>query len=331
MSEDPIKLFISHASEDKQPFVEQLYSALGASPKLDVWYDTDSLHLGDSLTFEISDGLKNCDYALVVLSPIYITKKWCKLEYASMIALETSETKIILPIWHDNITEQQVKDFAPLLADRVAIHSTRPLADIVLTIETATWTGQKARQLANPSLKERAVRIKNTIVERQTIKQLTKSTEGAELVNKDATLILNRFEQLIKELEDTLAIQTQRYDTPTHAFPWRCIVASGPLNANIEVGYADREGDSITRNRLFMHVFNWDYCFPAVQGKRKVEGHEQKVKGHVRLIPFITANREVEWKDQDKEGPYFTNEQVAQEAVEHLLAFIEASSKDAFP
>jgi hypothetical protein len=160
MSEQPIKLFISHASEDKQPFVERLYSSLKARPQFDVWYDTDSLHLGDSLTFEISDGLKSCDYALVVLSPTYITKKWCKLEFASMIALETSERKIILPIWHGNITEQQVKDFAPLLADRIAIHSTRPIADIVLAIETATWTGQKARELANPSLKDEQYRSK---------------------------------------------------------------------------------------------------------------------------------------------------------------------------
>jgi hypothetical protein len=94
MSERPITLFISHASEDKQPFVEGLYDALKATPQFDVWYDTDSLHLGDSLTFEISGGLKNCDYAIVVLSPTYITKKWCKLEFASMIALDKAEASV---------------------------------------------------------------------------------------------------------------------------------------------------------------------------------------------------------------------------------------------
>jgi hypothetical protein len=328
MSEQPIKLFISHASEDKQPFVDQLYNALKGTSQFEVWYDTDSLHLGASITFEISDALNNCQYALVVLSPIYITKKWCKREYAAIVHLESDEKKIMLPIWH-NITEGQVKGFDVSLMDRPALHSTRQIEDIVTAITAGTWTGQKARQLANPSLKERAVQVKNQIIKNQ----LCKSFEGVQLVNKSVAFIFDRFEQLIKELQDTLSIQTQRYDTPTHSFPWleargykgACIVASGPHNANIEVAYVNKSGNRIADNRLYMEMFKWDYDFPSVQGKRKRKGPV------IILAPDITAN-EVQWQNEyrdERYGPYFTSEQIAHEAVEYLLALISASNADA--
>jgi hypothetical protein len=71
-----------------------------------------------------------------------------------------------------------------------------------------------------------------------------------------------------------------------------------------------------------MQMFNWNYDFPAVQGRRKD-------RGRLLLIPNITANSEVQWRNQDTDGPYFTSEQIAQEAVENLLALISASREDA--
>jgi hypothetical protein len=71
-----------------------------------------------------------------------------------------------------------------------------------------------------------------------------------------------------------------------------------------------------------MQMFNWDSNFPTVQGKRKV-------RGQLILVPDIAANREVQWPNQDTDGPYFTSDQIAKEAVEHLLALIAASSEDA--
>ena len=53
MSEQPIKLFISHASEDKEAFVKGLADALNANPKFKVWYDEYSVRLGDSLSQSI--------------------------------------------------------------------------------------------------------------------------------------------------------------------------------------------------------------------------------------------------------------------------------------
>jgi len=143
MSEQPIKLFISHASEDKEAFVKRLAAALNANPKFKVWYDGYSLRLGDSLLESISKGLHSSDYGIVVLSPAFFAKKWPANELAGLFALETKEKKIVLPIWH-NVDHDEILAFNPILADRFAIPSTKSLEEIVFAIEGATWNAQKA-------------------------------------------------------------------------------------------------------------------------------------------------------------------------------------------
>ena len=70
-------------------------------------------------------------------------------------------------------------------------------------------------------------------------------------------------------------------------------------------------------------MFNWDNDLPELYRKRKG-------RGGLVLIPDVTANREVQWRDQDDvDKPYFTSEQIAQEAVEHFLALIQATSEEA--
>lgn len=61
-----IKLFLSHASEDQQDLVRPLADAL--KDDFDVWYSEYSLVLGDKLREKIDQGLRDCDYGIVVLS-----------------------------------------------------------------------------------------------------------------------------------------------------------------------------------------------------------------------------------------------------------------------
>jgi hypothetical protein len=58
-------LFICHVSEDKDDFVAPLAAEL--HKKYEVWYDEYELTLGDSLPEKIDDGLKRCDFGVVVL------------------------------------------------------------------------------------------------------------------------------------------------------------------------------------------------------------------------------------------------------------------------
>ena len=111
-------VFISHASEDKDEFVRPLANAL-IDEGLDVWYDEMALRIGDSLRQKIDKGLANSRVGLVVLSPAFIDKGWTNYELDGIVTRTVSGDQILLPIWH-NITKQQVVNFSPSLADKVA-------------------------------------------------------------------------------------------------------------------------------------------------------------------------------------------------------------------
>lgn len=111
-------VFISHASEDKDDFVRPLANAL-MGEGLNVWFDEMTLQIGDSLRQKIDKGLANSRVGLVVLSPEFINKGWTNYELDGIVTRTVSGEQILLPIWH-NITKQQVMDFSPSLADKVA-------------------------------------------------------------------------------------------------------------------------------------------------------------------------------------------------------------------
>jgi hypothetical protein len=111
-------VFISHASEDKDAIVRSLAAAL-MGYGLKVWYDEFTLRIGDSLRQKIDRGLAASRVGLVVLSPDFIAKGWTNYELDGIVTRTVSGEQILLPIWH-NITKQQVMDFSPSLADKLA-------------------------------------------------------------------------------------------------------------------------------------------------------------------------------------------------------------------
>ncbi len=113
-------VFVSHAWEDKEDFVDEFVSEL-EKIGLRVWYDKNRLKIGDKMRQKIDDGLKKSRFGIVVLSPNYIAenKYWTKAELDGLFQRETYNNKVILPIWH-NLTKKQVIDFSPIIADRKA-------------------------------------------------------------------------------------------------------------------------------------------------------------------------------------------------------------------
>ena len=120
-------VFISHASEDKTPFVEDLVKAL-REREVKVWYDSLNIAWGDSLRSQIDNGLKRSTFGIVVLSENYIKKGWTQYELEGLFNIEMTKGKTILPIWH-NITKQQVMDFSATLAGRKALTSATMTAE----------------------------------------------------------------------------------------------------------------------------------------------------------------------------------------------------------
>lgn len=67
-------VFISHAWEDKAAVARPLADAL-VTRGYEVWYDEFTLKLGDSLRAKIDEGLRSARFAVVILSPSFITKE----------------------------------------------------------------------------------------------------------------------------------------------------------------------------------------------------------------------------------------------------------------
>jgi hypothetical protein len=111
-------VFISHASEDKDSIVRSLANEL-TNLGLKVWYDEFTLCIGDSLRQKIDKGLASSRVGLVVLSPSFIAKGWTNYELDGIVTRSVSGDQILLPIWH-NITKQEVIDYSPSLADKLA-------------------------------------------------------------------------------------------------------------------------------------------------------------------------------------------------------------------
>lgn len=125
MEETPApELFISHASEDKDPFVRALANAL-MSFGVRVWYDEFELKLGDSLSRSIDEGLSRTAFGLVVLSKSFFAKRWTEYELRGLTAREVAaEGKVILPVWL-GVTKEDVLKFSPPLADKYAVVANR--------------------------------------------------------------------------------------------------------------------------------------------------------------------------------------------------------------
>lgn len=125
-------VFISHANEDKEAIARPLAEAL-KDAGVSVWYDEFSLKLGDSLRKSIDRGLARSRYGVVILSPNFLQKHWPQQELNGLATREVNGHKIILPVWH-NIGFEQVREFSPTLADRLAVSTNKGINEVVRSV-----------------------------------------------------------------------------------------------------------------------------------------------------------------------------------------------------
>lgn len=115
-------VFISHASEDKENVARPLAFEL-LKRGYSVFLDELVIKLGDSLSKSINDGLSESKYCVLVLSNLFFAKNWTIAEMNSINSIQINlHEKKILPIWH-NITFEDVRKNAPLLADLYAVNT----------------------------------------------------------------------------------------------------------------------------------------------------------------------------------------------------------------
>jgi TIR domain-containing protein len=105
------RVFVSHSSKDK-PFVKKLVEELRKRP-LNVWVDETELKVGDSIVSKISEGLKETDYLVVVLSKASVSSRWVQEELNAALASQLAGKGVVLPVLIEDC------DVPVLLKDRL--------------------------------------------------------------------------------------------------------------------------------------------------------------------------------------------------------------------
>lgn len=121
--EQEYDVFVSHAWEDKEDFVEEFVEEL-RNLGVNVWYDKSRIKWGDSMRRKIDEGLKKSKFGVVVLSPNYIAegKYWTKAELDGLFQMESVNGKTLLPIWH-KLTKKEIMDYSPIIASKLAMNT----------------------------------------------------------------------------------------------------------------------------------------------------------------------------------------------------------------
>lgn len=148
-----MKVFISHASEDKNIIAKPLAEALRRAG-IDIWYDEYVLEVGDSLTRCIEKGLTECNYGIVILSPNFLNKEWTERELAGLFTKQKKDKKVILPILH-NLSYQELAEKKPMLADLLSISSDVPFPELVKKIiEVVSINDVDLKKIAPTNIKK---------------------------------------------------------------------------------------------------------------------------------------------------------------------------------
>jgi TIR domain-containing protein len=92
------RVFVSHASEDKQRFVVRFAERLRANG-VDAWLDQWEMKPGDSLVDRIFEqGLKPADAVVIVISAVSVTKPWVRQELNTSVVARISRGLKIVPV-----------------------------------------------------------------------------------------------------------------------------------------------------------------------------------------------------------------------------------------
>lgn len=102
-----MKVFFSHASEDK-PLVEQVFLRVGEHfPEIKGWLDKYEILGGDDLIETVHAGIESSDKFLIFLSPNSIDKPWVRAELRKALADEINGIKpeFIIPVKVGHISQ----------------------------------------------------------------------------------------------------------------------------------------------------------------------------------------------------------------------------------
>jgi hypothetical protein len=284
---DPVKLFLSHASEDQPGFVRPLAEALSAFPdEFKVWYSEYELTLGDKLLKKIDEGLKNCDYGVVVLSPHFFSKRWPREELEGLFQLETTERKVILPIWKD-VSESEVKSFSPILASRLGANAAAGIPRTVEDIRRAVGLVDRYKQISSSIWRDKLKKLDEDVGHARRVEQFSSTTEAVQVVSKVA---LELIDEAWKTAETFVAeLSAVKFHLPQRKNERHYFAITGPNRLTLHLYFHSPFVNSIQRTESRVTIFrakdDWD------------ENSEIQILDKYELQPVFDKEMRVFWTD----------------------------------
>jgi|GEM_PF-2393978 len=292
-----IKLFISHASEDKADFVRPLAERL--KTEFQVWYDEYELTVGDKLREKIDQGLRQCDYGVVVLSHHFFGKRWTQEELDGLFSLETIERKVILPVWKD-ITVEDVKKYSPILANRVAVSTDRGIEGVVHEIKKAVDLIDRYKSIETEAWKAKYSVLDKDITHKMKAQARFDSVEGVQQVSAAARSMIadakSRVEQLNRE-SDFLKMEFVK--DPSKTLPDSLFIL-GPF---LPYSESTTKPPRLSLRFFFRHELSNSLrgCELAIDIARLNEQHSWEATFDLlRLVPKFDREFNVYWESRDK-------------------------------
>lgn len=115
-------VFISYSHQDKE-FVRRLASDL-TSRGIKVWVDALEIRVGDSIVNKISEGIKNADHVLFILSAASLQSRWVQKEIqAAFSADRAGANRVLIPVVIQKV------EIPPFLQDIMYVDFTKSYQD----------------------------------------------------------------------------------------------------------------------------------------------------------------------------------------------------------
>ncbi len=157
------KVFVSHSAKDRD-FVEHEIVQLLQSHGIETWYSTDDIGAGVRWERSIREGLKSCDWFLVVLSNESVKSEWVEAEVHW--ALDERKGRIV-PVRIDDCDEADLH-LKLRQIQAVDFRSDRALAQAKLL---AAWSAEP--QAAVTPSSEEYVRVSDFLVAKQVLESVS--------------------------------------------------------------------------------------------------------------------------------------------------------------
>jgi len=279
----------------------------------EVWFDEFSLKVGESIFQSVSNGLRDCDFGVVILSPYYLRKKWTADELKGLFAMETAMRRIILPVWL-NVTQADVLAFSPILADRNAAQASSGVESVAQALELAIASASEVRaQDDGMRALDRAIKLSESVGERERSARLLDLSDGVKLVREQAATIIDAVIGKAKDLaEQAPALKLSvKFGETSYGSRYVNVYGRDGILERLELKrqYSNSAAsDSITIALMrYTEDDEWNNR-PAT------------VMNSISLGPFISSEDRVFWQVKDK---LYSSAELIEYALDELITELE--------